>query len=265
MPPAMALEYVNVPNIVNLLSFNMMAGARVDRAAHYLTKSWQHVLPGADKHRTLSEIAKLIQPFDVVCLQEVDGGSARSGFVHQGERLQATAGFPFFADQRNRRVGHAALPFSCSGNAILSRSALAHTQNIVLPGNIRGRGALLMRTHQATIVNVHLSLTQSAQIRQLNYLAELLAPLNPPVLIVTGDFNCAPASAAVADFCAALTLHVAPTAASFPSWRPVRHIDLILYRGCELVSCLTGRSLASDHLPVSAQFALPWQTSFEET
>jgi endonuclease/exonuclease/phosphatase family metal-dependent hydrolase len=234
-------------------SFNIQAGARSDRYHDYVTKAWQHILPGPSKTENIRAIANAIARFDLVCLQEADGGSTRSGFVHQAHRLAELADFTTVLDQRNRKVGLKALPFACSGNAILARTACENWREHALPGAVQGRGAIEANLTGVNIFNLHLSLTANAQRMQLAYLAEHIAGKSGP-LIVAGDFNCSTESPAVRQFIQALNLSVAEVGPSFPSWAPKRRIDLILYRGLALKKSWALPMLASDHLAVVAQF-----------
>ena len=239
-----------------IASFNIQAGARADRYHDYVTKAWQHVLSGPSKSTNLVAIAKAIAEFDLVCLQEADGGSTRSAFVHQAHRLANLANFGTVLDQRNRKVGLKHLPFSCSGNAVLARQGCSDWKEHPLPGTVKGRGVIAASFEGVRVFNLHLSLTANAQRIQLDYIAEQIAllPKAEPV-IVTGDFNATPEAPAVRAFIETLNLQMAPTAATFPSWAPKRQIDLVLYRGLKLKRSWTLPVLASDHLGVAAEFS----------
>ena len=239
-----------------IASFNIQAGARADRYHDYVTKAWQHVLSGPSKTDNLAAIALAIAEFDLVCLQEADGGSTRSAFVHQAHRIANLANFGTVLDQRNRKVGLKKLPFSCSGNAVLARQGCNDWKDHALPGTVKGRGVIAADFPGVRVFNLHLSLTANAQRIQLDYIAEHIAQQSEaePV-IITGDFNATPNAPAVRAFIESLNLKIAPTAATFPSWAPTRQIDLILYRGLKLMRSWTLPMLASDHLGVAAEFA----------
>ncbi len=239
----------------SIASFNIQAGARADRYHDYVTKAWQHVLSGPSKSDNLTAIATAISNFDLVCLQEADGGSTRSAFVHQAHRIANLANFGTVLDQRNRKVGLKHLPFSYSGNAVLARQGCNDWKEHALPGTVKGRGVIAAGFAGIRVFNLHLSLTANAQRMQLDYIAQLIAllPKTEPV-IVTGDFNATPNAPAVRAFIENLELEIAPTATTFPSWAPTRQIDLILYRGLKLSRSWTLPVLASDHLGVAAEF-----------
>ncbi|TNF17642.1 MAG: EEP domain-containing protein, partial [Pseudomonadales bacterium] len=69
--------------LLRLLSFNVQVGINTQRYHHYLTRGWQHLLPHAGRAGNLQRIGDLLADFDLVALQEVDGGSLRSGYVNQ--------------------------------------------------------------------------------------------------------------------------------------------------------------------------------------
>ena len=64
---------------LRLLSFNIQVGISTERYRHYLTRSWQHLLPHTGRSGNLQKIGDLLGDFDLVALQEADGGSLRIG------------------------------------------------------------------------------------------------------------------------------------------------------------------------------------------
>ena len=70
---------------LRMLSFNIQVGITTQQYGHYLTRSWQHILPVASRQNNLDRIARLIHEYDFVALQEVDGGSIRYGRVEVQE------------------------------------------------------------------------------------------------------------------------------------------------------------------------------------
>lgn len=79
---------------LRLLSFNIQVGISTERYRHYLTRSWQHLLPHMGRAGNLQKIGNLLGDFDLVALQEADGGSLRSGYVNQVEHLAQLGAFP---------------------------------------------------------------------------------------------------------------------------------------------------------------------------
>ena len=102
---------------LRLLSFNIQVGISTQRYHHYLTRSWQHLLPHAGRSGNLQRIGDLLGDFDLVALQEVDGGSLRSGYVNQVEHLAHLGAFPYWYQQLNRNLGRLAQ----HSNGVLSR------------------------------------------------------------------------------------------------------------------------------------------------
>ena len=102
---------------LRLLTFNMQVGIHTAAWHHYVTRGWQHVLPHPMRRKRLELIAAAITPYDIVGLQEVDGGSFRSGNVNQVDSLAETAEFPHRYQQLNRNLGRLAQ----HSNGLLSR------------------------------------------------------------------------------------------------------------------------------------------------
>lgn len=239
---------------LRLLSCNIVAGASVGRYSDYVTRSW---LPHPGKRANLDALARSIEDFDVVGLQEADAGTLRSGFVNQTQYIAESAGFPYWSHQPNRRVSRLAQ----SANGLISRIEPSEVIDHPLPGRIPGRGALLARfgagADALTVVISHLSLGPEARMRQLGFIAELLA--DAPHAVLMGDLNCAADSAELRELYrrTSLTPPLAPPP-TFPSWRPRRAIDHILVsESLQIDSLWTLPQAFSDHLPVAASVTLP--------
>ena len=78
---------------LKVLSYNIQVAVGTQTYHHYVTRSWRHLLPYSQRRRILDEVAGVLSPFDIVCLQEIDAGSYRSEFTNQAEYLAASAGF----------------------------------------------------------------------------------------------------------------------------------------------------------------------------
>jgi len=152
-----------------------------------------------------------IQTADVLCLNEVDDGMARSGnlrIAHEiGDRLGMQVVFGQTFKELTKGIGdELRVPgentTAIQGNAILTRLPLLDSKNLMLPscfdhskriekrdGN---RHALIVRVNcratTVTIANVHLEVFGTAQCRsrQISFVLKNLA--SGPA-IVTGDFN----------------------------------------------------------------------------
>lgn len=242
---------------IRLLSFNIQAGTSTARYHHYVTHSWRQVLPHSQRAENLDSIARLVAPFDMVAMQEVDSGSLRSGFINQSRYLANHAGMPFWCHQSNRKVGSVAH----AGNGFLSKFEPNAVVEYRLPGVIPGRGTLLVRYGQGEnrldVAVVHLALGKRARSQQLEFLADRLA--DSPYLLVMGDLNTQVDSPQLVEFRDRLQL-LAPTRglASFPSWQPQRAIDhIMLSRGLGCSNAEVLDVTLSDHCPVAVEIELP--------
>lgn len=245
------------PRSLRLMTYNIQTGIETNDYHHYLTRSWRHFLPNADRQLNLGRISDIITEYDFVGLQEVDAGSFRSGFINQVEYLSRMAGYSYWYTQTNRNLGK----FARHSNGLLSRFRPFEVREHKLPGMIPGRGALMMQfgnpRDPLTIVLVHLALGQRTRMRQLAYLAEVISDYRHVVMM--GDFNCHSRSPEFellrSRTCLCEPIHDLHT---FPSWRPQLNIDHILVSpSLKVLSTTVLDYPLSDHLPVTMQIALP--------
>lgn len=242
---------------LRLLSFNIQAGISTSKYHHYLTNSWKHVLPCAERLDTLDRIAALVSDFDFVGIQESDAGSLRSGYINQTEYLADRSGFPYWYDQTNRNLGH----FAQHSLGLLSRFRPSEITEVRLPGMIPGRGALCVRFGSGAdgllLLIMHLALGRRARERQLASVAEMIAGHRHVILM--GDFNCRSESAELRRLLSQTDLSE-PTHGlyTFPSWRPRRNIDHILVSSSiQVDSVRVLNHTISDHLPIAMDVSLP--------
>jgi endonuclease/exonuclease/phosphatase family metal-dependent hydrolase len=241
---------------LRLLSFNMQAGMAMGRPVHYLTRSWQHVLPHPRRREHLERIVQLVRGYDVVALQEVDGGSLRSAWINQLDHLAERAGFAYAYQQVNRDLG----PLGQFSNGLLSRPLPAVGEEYALPG-LRGRGAMLVRYsagagQSLVVLNLHLALSQRARQRQLDFVAELVSA--DPHIVIMGDLNCAPAELAGSALGRRDWRWLDDAMPTYPSWRPQRQIDHILVSPSLGIAEARVLDLQlSDHRPLALELTLP--------
>ncbi|MGA9033848.1 MAG: endonuclease/exonuclease/phosphatase family protein [Sulfuricaulis sp.] len=242
---------------LRLLSYNIQTGIAANSYRHYLTHSWKHVLPCPKRLDNLSRIAALIGEFDIVGLQEVDGGSLRSGFINQTEFLAIEGRFPYWNDQTNRNLGK----FAQHSTGVLSRLCPAEVIEVKLPGMIPGRGALTVRYGHGDdaliLVIVHLALGKRARLRQVQCIAEIIRDYRH--VIVMGDMNCSTDSHEIDWLVKRTSLREPPhNLHTFPSWRPSRNLDQILVSPSLVVERINALNCAySDHLPIAMEVILP--------
>ncbi|MBH3462861.1 endonuclease/exonuclease/phosphatase family protein [Pseudomonas putida] len=240
---------------LRLLSFNIQVGISTERYRHYLTRSWQHLLPHTGRAGNLQKIGDLLADFDLVALQEADGGSLRSGYVNQVEHLAQLGAFPYWYQQLNRNLGR----FAQHSNGVLSRLKPQHLEDHPLPGPA-GRGAILVRFGEGEdaliVVMMHLALGAKTRALQLGYIRELIGGYRHQILM--GDMNTHANDLLERSPLRDLGLIAPQVEATFPSWRPQRCLDHILLSPSltlERVEVLA--QPISDHLPVAVEIRLP--------
>lgn len=242
---------------LRLLTYNIQTGIATSRYHQYLTHSWKHVLPCPARRGNLDRIARMVQDYDIVGLQEADAGSLRSGYVNLTEYLAARAEFPHWYDQTNRNFGM----FAQHSMGILSRMRATEVTEHRLPGVIPGRGALIVRygsgRHALMLMLVHLALGRRARLRQLGFIGEIAGTHRN--LILMGDLNCRSDSPEIGTLIERAGLRE-PThdLHTFPSWRPIRNIDHILVSPSLRVMDVSVLNYPlSDHLPIAMEIVLP--------
>lgn len=242
---------------LRLLSYNIQTGIATAKYHHYVTHSWKHVLPHSQRAENLKAIAGFIGEYDIVGLQEVDGGSLRSGFVNQTQFLAGKAEFPFWHDQTNRDLGR----FAQHSIGLLSRLRPERLVEYKLPGMIPGRGVLSAHfgsgESELVVLILHLSLGQRARLRQLAFVSELINGC--PHAVVMGDLNCRADSREMNWLLRNTTLtEPRPDINTFPSWRPLHNIDHILVTPSLAVEHVQPLDhVFSDHLPLAMEVVLP--------
>ncbi len=241
---------------LRLLSFNIQVGISTQQYGHYVTRSWQHILPASGRQKNLDRIARLVQDYDIVALQEVDGGSLRSGFINQIEYLAHRGGFPWWYQQLNRNLGQ----LGQHSNGLLTRCQPELLEDHKLPGLIPGRGAIIVELGEnqpLLVVVMHLALSRKGRDLQLSYIRKLVESHEHVVLM--GDMNTHAEELLEDSPLAGLGLHSASqNEKTFPSWQPSKSLDHIL-----LSDSLNVRNFfvpdfpQSDHLPLAVEIDLP--------
>ncbi len=233
-----------------------------------------HRCIGIDRRFRLERIVEILAHYapDVALLQEVDQGAPRSRELDLAEALAEALGLPRIAFGLNVDLKRGRY-----GNAILSRFPIVAARNIDLTMHdswIR-RGCQhatldLPDGRRLEVFNLHLGLSareRTRQVAELSRAAEFRQALNGHPTLVGGDFNdwrslLLPTFTERLGFrCATERTRgrrkVIPT---YPSFSPQGGLDRIYYRGVTLHSVQTSRlrlaRLASDHLPVIADFSL---------
>lgn len=245
------------PTSLKLLSFNIQVGIHTQAPHHYVTRSWQHLFPHSKRDRTLDNIAQIIRDYDLVALQEVDGGSFRSGYTNQVHYLAQAAHFPYWYQQLNRNLGKLAQ----HSNGLLSRLRPYSIEDHRLPGLLPGRGAITVRfgkpPHQLLLILLHLSLGSRSRCRQLTYIRELIG--DHQSVVVMGDLNCHQDS--LLEHKAFRDTNLQPPEMhlpTYPSWRPVHAFDHILVSdNLQVIKTQVLDLTVSDHRPIALEIKHP--------
>ncbi|BCR03540.1 hypothetical protein DESUT3_06090 [Desulfuromonas versatilis] len=190
---------------------------------------------------------------DLVGLIEVDQGSYRSGGKNQAELIAQELGH---YHAHSVKYGEASLwrnipVLSKQGNAFLARDKIRGTTFHFFEQGMK-RLVLELELDHVVVFLVHLALGSRVRHQQLGALYNLVKKTRKPHL-VAGDFNALWGEEEIELFLAASGLQNAnhrrlPT---FPSHRPQRHLDFVLYsRGISVRDIQVPQVLYSDHLPL---------------
>jgi len=241
---------------LRLLSYNIQVGITTRTYRQYLTGGWKHLLPYKGRSETLAAIAKQMQDYDLVALQESDSGSLRSGFVNQTEQLAKLAHFPCWHERTNRRIGHLAR----HSLGAVSRLRPHSVSQLALPGLVPGRGALLLRFgkegKKLAVMVVHLALGKRARQKQLLYIAPILRQFEHAIIM--GDFNTSLESSEMRLFFEMANLQQPEIwFNTWPSWQPKKNFDHILVTPEITITKAEVLPSESDHLPIALEVQLP--------
>lgn len=217
---------------------------------------------GMDDSVDLRRAAAVIraQRPDVVLLQEIDVGTARTGGGDQAAALAGLTGLPYHAFGRFMDYRGGAY-----GMAVLSATPILDSANHRLPDGEEPRSALAVRIRPApdgpemVFVGIHFYRTGPERLAQAERVVEILAGEPAPVLLA-GDFNSEPGDPVLALLAAhwEMPVKAADARLTFPAGEPVKEIDFVFYRPAEWFRLLEYRvvdeRVASDHRPVLAVF-----------
>ncbi len=246
-----------------------------DNQLRIITYNIHKGFSAGNRHFILHQIreALLETKADILFIQEMQGEHKEYEQKHKNwpecthSEFLAQEVWPHVAYAKNAQysVGH-------HGNAILSKFALQHWENInvspfswasrsLLHGEIKLPGA----NSELHIICIHLGLIGMERRRQLELLCKRIDEHVPQeaALIVAGDFNDWTGQAEKKFYQhlqlkeAYRTLHNR-YARTFPAWLPILRMDRIYYRGLQLQSCdrlnHAPWNRLSDHAPLFAVF-----------
>ncbi|MCC6694172.1 MAG: endonuclease/exonuclease/phosphatase family protein [Candidatus Hydrogenedentes bacterium] len=234
--------------------------AAADTEFRVLTYNIHHA-EGTDGKLDLDRIAEVIlaERPDVVCLQEVDRGCARTEGVDMPAEFAKRLGMKAVFGPNLKHDG------GDYGNATFSRFPVVESENFPLPDPEKGepRGCLRVTLdiggHHVDVLNTHFDLTPAARREQAARVVELLR--DAPT-ILAGDLNETPAAPGVSQL-------MVPLRDSFGARKPdpemeklaASRIDYVLASGP--LNVLSSRfvvtpaaQVASDHLPYWAHLSV---------
>ena len=214
---------------------------------------------GMDGKRSIPRVADTVRALlpDVVCFQEVHHKLLWSGSEDQPATLAnlLRRSFAFFAP---RRFG-----FGGEGLGVCFRGAMSEEIQHKLPSGRENRGVLEVRLRDVsgfrslTVLCTHWGLDSGERMEQAAASIEIIKNAPRP-LILCGDFNetaDSPAVRYLLDNSGLIDAGAANNFSTFPADTPASRIDFIFYspdlrsNGSETI-----QSLASDHLPIAADF-----------
>ena len=221
--------------------------------------SWNiHHGEGLDNEYDLQRIAGVISSADpdVVCLQEVDRRTIRSGGIDQAVELAYLLDMePFF----NRCIDYQGGEY---GDAILTKLKVRDVQRLSLPGLREPRGLLGVvvapGNDPVLVCSTHFDHGRDnpSRVEEARLVADFARKAPLPV-ILAGDLNALPKSE-VLDILDEVFSIPADPAPTFPAELPQRRIDYVMWShfpGWQLVDTrVISEPLASDHRPVLAVF-----------
>ena len=200
----------------------------------------------------IADVISRLEP-DLIALQEVDKGVARTGGVDQmvklAELTRMHAAFGKFMAYEGGEYGM----------GILSRWSIKEAINYVLPPGTEPRSALAARvgvrnSGEIVFVGIHLFDTAEERLAQSKALAQLFEAESAPV-ILAGDFNTEPEEDVLHFLKQNWTVPgKGDDRLSWPSDEPQVEIDYVMYRPGDrfkVLECrLVDEALASDHRPL---------------
>jgi endonuclease/exonuclease/phosphatase family metal-dependent hydrolase len=231
-----------------------------------------HRCVGTDRRLDVARVAEVIaaQAPDIVALQELDVGRARTGGVDQAHRLAQRLGMAFHFNAAFR------VEEELYGDAILTTLPERLVKAGPIPAHPRfsrlePRGALWIAVSVAggelQVINTHLGLVPREQRGQAAALAgdDWLGGAARPLILV-GDMNATARAGAYRIFASRLVesrraARLSRLAPTFPSTFPVLAIDHVFVSEGVVVETVRTpldplSRLASDHLPLVVDFSL---------
>ncbi len=220
-------------NTINVMSYNIRNGV------------------GLDGERNPIRIAEVIRRSgaDVVCMQEVDSMTVRSGGRYvAGDIAEEALMYPVFAPAMDYDGGK-------YGIAILTRTHPESVRRVALPGREEARVMLIVEFDNYVLGCTHLSLTEEDRNASVEIIRREAASCDKP-FVLCGDFNAHPDDLVMKELKATVRPVTNPKRHTFPADKPEETIDYICVSNNDSPAILgtkvVDEPVASDHRPIMA-------------
>lgn len=220
---------------------------------------------GTDDVVNLARIARVIRSVepDIVALQEVDENAERTGVVDQPATLARLTGLPvIFGPNIPLQGGR-------YGNALLTRFPVLKSRNVPLPSFTKGeqRGALIadlqLGDRIVTFYATHFDFRRDNRERlaSVELVNQLTAHQPDRPALLAGDLNAMFSSPTLSLLRTHWTVANDEPKSTFPTAKPTRQIDFVLFRPTKAWRVREVRVLdaatPSDHRALLAAFQIP--------
>ncbi|MBN2087912.1 hypothetical protein JW758_06225 [Candidatus Peregrinibacteria bacterium] len=218
---------------------------------HYLTKQWRYLwAPIFNAGKIAKSLIK--EEIDVLCLAEVDTGSIRNRFFSQVKKISFLLNMPYFtsAPKYHPKSFFKFIPLLRKHHdAIVSRLDGKNVKHYLSFGTKKLMQEFIV--NNISIFTVHLSLlSKNIRKKQLKEIGEIMNKC-PRSHILCGDFNIFYGLDEVKSFIKETGMQLVDLPASFPSYKPNRHLDLFFVSpDINIKKSGVIRTESSDHLPV---------------
>jgi len=241
---------------MRLLLYNIRYATGTGPGFHFPLPGFGYLRSTSKNLARITEFIRAMGP-DIVGLIEVDMGSLRSATVNQAEAIAQVIGHaPRYQSKYGTTSINRRLPIvRKQGNAFLTSDPDAVQRFHYFELGIK-RLIMELELEDVCLFLVHLSLHFRHRHQQMHHLFSLVRSSHKPV-IVAGDFNTLWGNYEIELFAAAAGLKNANVrnSPSWPSRRPARQLDFILYGpGVEVTHFEMPRVTLSDHLPLICDF-----------
>lgn len=262
---------------MKLLAYNVEYCKGINKKWKYMDakKLWKPVLGN------LKKIAKELKPydFDVIGFIETDAGSFRIDGKSQAKLFSKELKMPFWAEKIKHATTSIAkyankIPtYRMHANAIVSKHPTHDTNFLYFSKGVKRlvintivKLPVGKSTVDVALFAVHLSVRKNVRVLQIKELTDMVESCSYPK-IVFGDFNIFGGYQEINPFLKNTGLintskFAKGDVASYPSWKPTKHIDLILASPKIKVSNFEVLDIQiSDHRPVMMDFKVTKSSS----